>query len=90
MINPIPDAQVPGLIAALVAGVLWVAAVPLAARRLLKRPPLAWSLPACAAAAGGLVYLDLPAWVPFVETWFATPVAVTALLAALAWALRRT
>lgn len=89
MINPIPDDQVPALVAALVAGTLWVVSVPLAARWLLRRPPLVVSLPGCIAAAVVLVYLDLPPWVPFATTWFALPVVVTGLMALAAWAIRR-
>lgn len=87
--NPIPDDQLPSLIASLVAGIVWVIAVPAAARWLLKRPPLVVSLPACIGAATALVYLDLPVWVPFVATWFALPVVVTVALALLSLAVRR-
>lgn len=82
MIDPIPDDRVPALLLLLAAGALWVLAVPLAARRLFGRPPLVWSLPACVAAAAGLVYTD-PRWLPFGAAWFALPVLVTAALALL-------
>jgi hypothetical protein len=88
VINPIPDEQVPWLVALALAGVLWVVAVPLIARWLLKYPPLTLSLPVCVAAAGAAFYLDLPEGVPFVWLWFALPVVCTAVIGAACRVLR--